>query len=106
MPTEMTDPARSTAEAPASLPDLVLYRRDGCHLCDEARTALETVLDARRARRLPTPAVVERDIATDPDLERRFGATIPVVELAGERLELVTSAGRLGRLLARVLDDR
>jgi len=30
----------------APLPDLTLYTRPGCHLCDEAREAIEAVLIA------------------------------------------------------------
>ena len=46
----------------------------------------------------------EIDIESDPDLERRYFATIPVVELGDRRLELATSAAKLRRLLSDVLD--
>ena len=100
----MTDTARPTAEASAPLPDLVLYGRDGGHLCDEARSILEALLAERRATGLPFPTLVERDITTDHDWERQFFTTIPVVELGDRRLELATSVSRLRRLLADVLD--
>ena len=103
MPGEMTDPARSAAEPDAPLPDLVLYRRDGCHLCDEARDLLALLLAEREATGLPVPRLVERDITTDPAWERAFFTTIPVVELAGRRVELATSAATLRRLLADAL---
>ena len=48
---------------------------------------------ARRAG-LAVPALVERDIETDPDWQRAYFATIPVVELGDRRLELATSAGQ------------
>ena len=104
MPPEMTDTARPTAEASAPLPDLVLYSRDGCHLCDETRATLEALLAERGAAGLPSPTLVERDIVTDADWERQFFTTIPVVELGDRRLELATSVSRLRRLLADVLD--
>ena len=85
--------------------ELILYSRAGCHLCDEARTILEGLLAQRRAAGLAAPDLVERDIATDPDWERAFFTTIPVVELGGRRLELVTSAAKLKALLA-TLDER
>jgi hypothetical protein len=88
----------------APLPDLVLYARPGCHLCDEARAAIELLLADRQARGLPVPAVVERDIEADPELHRRLLERIPVVELGPGRLELATSVARLRRLLADVLD--
>ena len=83
--------------------DLFLYTRPGCHLCDEARTLLEALLAERHEAGLPAPAIIERDIETDPDWQRDFFATIPVVELAGRRLELVTSLAKLRRLLTEVL---
>jgi hypothetical protein len=85
------------------LPDLVLYRRAECGLCDETRTFLAELLDARRAAGLPAPAVVERDIETSDDWHRAFFATIPVVELGGHRLELATSPAKVRRLLSDVL---
>jgi glutaredoxin len=61
-------------------PTVTLYGRDGCHLCDDAREALERV----RAR---TPFVVEEvDITTDDELHRRYLERIPVVCLDGREL--------------------
>lgn len=88
----------------APLPDLILYARPGCHLCDETRTAIELLLADRRVRGLPVPTVVERDIEADPGLHRRLLERIPVVELGPRRLELATSVARIQRLLADVLD--
>lgn len=86
------------------LPDLILYGRAGCGLCDETRKLLRALLDRRTAAGLPTPALREIDIDSDPALERRYFATIPVVELGDRRLETVTSAAKLRRLLTDVLD--
>ena len=86
------------------LPDLVLYGRPACGLCDEARDVLLGLLAERAATGLPTPALQDVDIDSDPTLQREFFATIPVVELGGRRLETVTSAAKLRRLLADVLD--
>jgi hypothetical protein len=86
------------------LPDLILYGRPDCGLCDEARELLRALLRERAAAGLPTPALRDIDIESDPALEREFLATIPVVELGDRRLELVTSSARLRRLLAEVLD--
>jgi hypothetical protein len=86
------------------LPDLVLYTRPSCDLCDEARDAIQSVLEDRAARGMPLPRMVERDIETDPELERGLGDVIPVVELGDRRLQLAVSAGRIRRLLADVLD--
>jgi hypothetical protein len=86
------------------LPDLILYGRPECGLCDEARTVVTELLAARRQAGLATPALVERDIESDPGWERAFLASIPVVELDGRRIEVATSAAKVRRLLADVLD--
>ena len=86
------------------LPDLILYGRPDCGLCDEARDLLRALFDERAAAGLSTPTLREIDIESDPALEHRFLAAIPVVELGDRRLETVTSAAKLRRLLADVLD--
>jgi glutaredoxin len=63
-----------------STPTLTLYSRPGCHLCDEARAALERV----RAR--ATFALHEVNIETDEELHRRYLERIPVVALGDEEL--------------------
>ena len=88
----------------APLPDLVLYGRPGCGLCDEARTVLAALLDERARAGLPAPTLQERDIETDPAWERAYFASIPVVELGDRRLELATSVAKLRRLMTDVLD--
>jgi Glutaredoxin-like domain (DUF836) len=88
----------------APLPDLVLYGRPGCHLCEEAHTILDGLLTFRRGQGLPTPALVDRNIEDDEDWHRRFVFTIPVVAFRGRELELATSPARLGRFLAEALD--
>jgi hypothetical protein len=87
------------------LPDLTLYARPGCHLCEEARAAIELVIADRLARGLAVPGVVERNIEDDPELHRRFLERIPVVEIGSQRVELVVSVGKLRRLLNEALGD-
>ena len=59
---------------------VTLYARPGCHLCDDARAALERL----RAR---TPfALSEVDITTDDALHARYLERIPVVAVDGEEL--------------------
>jgi glutaredoxin len=86
------------------LPDLVLYSRPGCGLCDETRDLLTALLAERASSDRARPTLVERDIESDPALERAYFASIPVVELGDRRLELATSAAKLRRLLTDVLD--
>ena len=103
-PSAMTASSLPDNTTPHAAPEIVLYGRRACGLCDEARMLLEGLLDERRAAGLSTPTLVERDIDTDPAWERAYFATIPVVELGDRRLELVTSAAKLRRLLHEALD--
>jgi Glutaredoxin-like domain (DUF836) len=88
----------------APLPDLVLYGRPDCRLCDEAREMVLALLGQRRMDGLPTPRLVERDIEADEALNREYFAAIPVVELGDRRLELATSLAKIRRLISDVLD--
>jgi glutaredoxin len=73
---------------------VVLYGRDGCCLCDDAREILLRV----RARR---PFVLEdRDIDQDDELLRAYLERIPVVTIDGvEQFELFVDESELERRL-------
>jgi hypothetical protein len=86
------------------LPDLVLYTRAGCNLCDETRALVQGLLEDRAARGRRVAAIRERDIATNPEWERAFFDRIPVVEIGGRSLELAISAAKLRRFLDDALD--
>jgi hypothetical protein len=86
-------------EAPA----LVLYSKPGCHLCDDTRALLDMLIAQRATEGLAVPVVQERDITTDPNLERAFFETIPVVEIGARRLELAVSGAALRRFLDETL---
>ena len=89
----------------APLPDVVLFARAGCHLCDDAREILRALLAERAAQGRAQPRLLERDIDTVPALHDAFFQTIPVVEVGDRRLELATSPARIRRLLDEVLAD-
>jgi redox-sensing transcriptional repressor len=59
---------------------VVLYGREGCCLCDDAREVLE------RVRQEHPFELLERDIETDDALLRAYLERIPVVTLDGEEL--------------------
>ncbi len=90
--------------SPFPAPTLVLYVREGCHLCEDGRAAVQGVLEHRAESGLTVPAVREVDIAADPVLEARYGTTIPVLALGGEELPLATGARSIRGFLSRVLD--
>ena len=89
----------------ASRPEIVLYTREGCHLCDETRVMLQGLLEDRAARGQRTATIRERDIAADPELARTWFTTIPVLEAGSRRLELATSPAAIRRFLAETLDE-
>jgi hypothetical protein len=92
------------AELPLPLPDLVLWRGDGCHLCDDARELVTAILAERAIANLPAPAVVERRIADDAEAQRALFEVIPVLEIDGRRLPLALRAGPVRAFLADALD--
>ena len=59
---------------------VTLYSRPGCHLCDDARAALE------RLRAEVPFEIREIDIESDDALHARYLERIPVVALDGEEL--------------------
>jgi glutaredoxin len=59
---------------------VTLYGRPGCHLCDDARDALDRV-----SRRVPFE-VEEIDITADDVLHARYLERIPVIAVDGEEL--------------------
>ena len=76
------------------MPTVVLYGREGCCLCDEAR---EVLLAARE--RLPF-VFQELDIDEDETLQRAYLERIPVVTIDGvETFELFVDPAELERRL-------
>jgi hypothetical protein len=88
-----------------SPPLLVLWRGDGCHLCDETAEILALLLDERRRAGLAVPVVEHRRIADDPAVERELFEQIPVLEMDGERLLLALRANQVRAWLTGRLDD-
>jgi len=85
----------SGGSEPVAVHEVVLYGRPGCHLCDEARTALERI----RAE-LPF-ALVERDIERDDALLKAYLERIPVIALDGQELfDFFVDEAELRRRLA------
>ncbi len=85
-------------------PVLRFYRRDGCHLCEDARAVLQAVLEERAAAGRSIPVVREVDLDADADAERRYREAIPVLSLDGQELRLATSARQIRAFLERALD--
>ena len=79
----------------SAAPEVVLYGRDGCCLCDDALAIIERV----RARR--PFALIERDIDADEGLLRAYLERIPVVAIDGvEAFELFVDESEFERRLA------
>lgn len=72
--------------------ELVLYGRDGCHLCDQMLEELDECLRGR----VPVRVV---DVDASPILRELHGQRVPVLELDGEEL----CHGRLDASAARRL---
>jgi glutaredoxin len=59
---------------------VTLYGRPGCHLCDDARAALERIRTTHPFR------LDEVDIDSDDALFKRYLERIPVIAVDGEEL--------------------
>ena len=80
-----------------STPEVMLYGRDGCCLCDDAR---EILLRVRSRRAF---VLEERDIDRDDALLRAYLERIPVVTIDGvEQFELFVDESELERRLDMV----
>jgi glutaredoxin len=80
-----TDPRHSDELSPS----VVLYTRQGCHLCDDALAVLE--------RHGIRPKCV--DVDADPQLRDQFNECVPVVEVDGK----IRFRGRVEETLLRRL---
>ena len=72
----MTD-ARTKKEKVAL--EITIYTRTGCHLCEEAKTAIAPLLREFGA------TVREIDIEGEPTLIQRFGCDIPVIYIGRKK---------------------
>jgi Glutaredoxin-like domain (DUF836) len=86
-----------------SRPTLTVFRRTACELCDDAEQLLQAVLEERVVRGDVIPQVRRVVIDGDPDLESRFGGTVPVFDLDGTELALVTSRRQVSTFLDRLM---
>jgi len=87
-----------SAAAPARPPLVLLYGREGCHLCEEALAGL-VALHAEGA----VFELVEVDIESDDRLHRELLELIPVIEVDGDRVsELVPDLDAVRSRIATV----
>ncbi len=84
-------------QKPARAPDVVMYTRQGCHLCEEAWDVLQA------AQKKFSFHLRTIDVDTDPVLVEQYGLCVPVVAVDGE----VRFRGRVNAiLLHRLLRGR
>ncbi len=76
--------------------DIVMYTRQGCHLCERAWQQLDA------ARQRYGFALRQVDVDADPDLARLYGGCVPVVTIDGKvRFRGAVNRVLLERLLCR-----
>ena len=79
---------------------VTLYGRQGCHLCEQARTELIGMWSPEQPFELR-----EVDIESDPELHRELLERIPVVEVEGRRVsELILDADAVRAMLATFVE--
>ena len=80
--------------------NVILYARDGCHLCEDALAIV------RRVRTRIPFALEQRDIDSDDAWFKLYLERIPVLEIDGEvAFELFVDERQLERRLSRVNDS-
>jgi len=79
---------------------VTLYRREDCHLCEQAKADLESLQDQYPHR------LVEVDIDSDPALQRTYLLEIPVVEVGPYRLKAPFDRQKLMMTLGAASDRR
>jgi hypothetical protein len=60
-------------------PELIVYSRRGCHLCEALLAELETMIRGRAQIRV-------RDVDLDPEWRSSYGERVPVVCFDGEEV--------------------
>ena len=70
-----TEEGRLALAAPR---DVTMYMREGCHLCEEAKSAMAPILAALGAR------LHEVDIDDDPTLHARYTNDVPVIFIGSQ----------------------
>lgn len=84
-------------------PTLTIYRRPGCHLCDDAEALLRDELAIRARSGLPGVTLAHADVSEDPGLDARYGRRLPVFAIGDDEIELVTSRRRIRAFLDHAL---
>jgi hypothetical protein len=79
---------------------VTLYMRQDCHLCEQAKTDLESIQEKYPHR------LVEIDIDTDPALQKKYLAEIPVVEVGPYALKAPFDKQKLLMTLGAAGDRR
>jgi hypothetical protein len=83
-----------------SLPEVTLFRRRNCGLCDDALFELRDL-----ARDLPFE-IIELDIDDDPELQSRYADVIPVIAVGDTEIaHAPIDPAELGPLLAWALGN-
>ncbi len=84
-------------QPPLAKAHVIIYSRPGCHLCDEAKQAIEA------AHCLHEYTLEEINIESDPGLLNRYQYDIPVITINGVEAfrHRLTSEAFLERLLTR-----
>jgi glutaredoxin len=75
----MSEPPEHARLAGCGPRDVTLYSRPGCHLCEEAKTAIVPILREFGA------TLQEINIEEDPLLRERYGSDVPVIFIGARK---------------------
>ncbi len=63
---------------------LTLFTKPGCHLCEEAKTVVDSVIQGFASDHDAEVSLTEVNILEDPQLIEKYAEEIPVLQINGE----------------------
>jgi len=63
---------------------LTLFTKPGCHLCDEAKAVVDSVIEGFASDHDAEVSLTEVNILEDPQLIEKYAEEIPVLQINGE----------------------
>jgi glutaredoxin len=64
--------------------ELTLFTKPGCHLCEEAKTVVDSVIQGFSSSNDAEIFMTEVNILDDPQLIEKYAEEIPVLQIDGE----------------------
>mgnify|MGYP002654684142 CR=1 FL=1 len=64
--------------------ELTLFTKPGCHLCEEAKAVVDSVIEGFASDQHAEVSLTEVNILEDPQLIEKYSEEIPVLQINGQ----------------------